>query len=137
MRSSHAPRASDELRLPLAEVRRVEQHQATMVNWLLGTDHSPIETTIGYERRFVAASLGQQGVRSPERIGIFTSRAAVAVPCAFSRTLILRADTAQLELRYEVTYWLVRSRLHLECASVRPGETRRWTLTVGLETRWH
>ena len=39
-----------DLRLPLAQVRRVEQHQATMVNWLLGADHSPLETTIAYEQ---------------------------------------------------------------------------------------
>ena len=32
------------------EVRRVEQHQATMVNWLIGADHSPLETTIAYEQ---------------------------------------------------------------------------------------
>lgn len=43
-------RISGELRLPLAEVRRVEQHQETMVNWLIGADHSPLETTIGYEQ---------------------------------------------------------------------------------------
>jgi hypothetical protein len=29
---------------------RVEQHQATSINWLIGADHSPIETTIGYEQ---------------------------------------------------------------------------------------
>lgn len=39
-----------DLRLPLAEIRRTEQHQQTMVNWLLGADHSPLETTIGYEQ---------------------------------------------------------------------------------------
>lgn len=39
-----------ELRLSLAEVRRAEQHQATMVNWLLSADHSPLETTIAYEQ---------------------------------------------------------------------------------------
>jgi rubrerythrin len=38
------------LQLALAKVRRKEQHQATMVNWLLGPDHSPLETTIGYEQ---------------------------------------------------------------------------------------
>lgn len=38
------------LRQPLAEIRRVEQHQQTAVNWLLSADHSPIETTIGYEQ---------------------------------------------------------------------------------------
>ena len=43
---------ADELRpeLPLAKVRRVEQHQASMVNNLLGADHSTLETTIGYEQ---------------------------------------------------------------------------------------
>jgi rubrerythrin len=51
LRFSHAAaRFNLDLRRPLAEVRRVEQHQATMVNWLLGADHSPLETTIGYEQ---------------------------------------------------------------------------------------
>ncbi|MFD2367289.1 hypothetical protein [Pseudoduganella sp. GCM10020061] len=45
-----AARFNAELRLPLARVRRAEQHQATMINWLLGADHSPLETTIGYEQ---------------------------------------------------------------------------------------
>lgn len=45
-----AARCNADLRLPLAKVRRVEQHQATMVNWLLGSDHSPLETTIAYEQ---------------------------------------------------------------------------------------
>lgn len=45
-----AARMSRELRLKLAQVRRTEQHQATMVNWLLGPDHSPLETTIAYEQ---------------------------------------------------------------------------------------
>lgn len=39
-----------ELRQPLALVRRSEHHQQTMINWLLSSDHSPIETTIGYEQ---------------------------------------------------------------------------------------
>lgn len=38
------------LREPLAQVRRAEQHQATMVNWLLSADHSPLETTVAYEQ---------------------------------------------------------------------------------------
>jgi hypothetical protein len=45
-----AARCNAALRLPLAHVRRTEQHQATMVNWLLASDHSPLETTIGYEQ---------------------------------------------------------------------------------------
>jgi hypothetical protein len=45
-----AARSNASLRLPLAQVRRSEQHQATMVNWLLASDHSPLETTIGYEQ---------------------------------------------------------------------------------------
>lgn len=40
----------EDLRLPLARVRRVEQHQQTLVNWLLPADQSVIETTIGYEQ---------------------------------------------------------------------------------------
>ncbi|MDB5796947.1 MAG: hypothetical protein JWP36_849 [Paucimonas sp.] len=43
-------RMNGALRIPLAQVRRIEQHQATLVNWLLGADHSPLETTIGYEQ---------------------------------------------------------------------------------------
>ncbi|KTD17962.1 hypothetical protein [Legionella jordanis] len=38
------------LQLPLAQIRRVEQHQATLINWLLSADHSPLETTIAYEQ---------------------------------------------------------------------------------------
>jgi rubrerythrin len=45
-----AARCNRELRLPLAKVRRTEQHQATMINWLLAPDHSPLETTIAYEQ---------------------------------------------------------------------------------------
>jgi hypothetical protein len=45
-----AARCNAALRLPLAQVRRTEQHQCTMVNWLLAPDHSPLETTIGYEQ---------------------------------------------------------------------------------------
>jgi hypothetical protein len=51
IRFSHlAARVNGALRLPLAKVRRVEQHQATMINWLIGPDHSPLETTIAYEQ---------------------------------------------------------------------------------------
>lgn len=51
LRFSHAAaRMNRELRAPLAKVRRVEQHQATLVNWLIGADHSPLETTIAYEQ---------------------------------------------------------------------------------------
>lgn len=45
-----AARFNGELRVPLARLRRVEQHQATMINWLLSADHSPLETTIAYEQ---------------------------------------------------------------------------------------
>jgi hypothetical protein len=45
-----AQRKNADLRLPLANIRRVEQHQATAVNWLLGPDHSPLEITLGYEQ---------------------------------------------------------------------------------------
>lgn len=43
-------RINNELRVPLAQIRRIEQHQATMINWLLSADHSPLETTIAYEQ---------------------------------------------------------------------------------------
>ena len=50
-RFSHAcARMNRDLQEPLAQIRRVEQHQQTMVNWLLPADLSPIETTIGFEQ---------------------------------------------------------------------------------------
>src|SRR5690554_866106 len=51
-----AARFNHELRLPLARLRRVEHHQQTMINWLLSSDHSPIETTIGYEQVAIEAT---------------------------------------------------------------------------------
>jgi hypothetical protein len=52
LRFSHvdARSASEDLRLALARVRRVEQHQQTLVNWLNPADQSPLETTIGFEQ---------------------------------------------------------------------------------------
>ena len=51
-----------DLREPLANIRRVEHHQQTVINWLLSGDHSPIETTIGYEQVAieVTAAVAQQ-----------------------------------------------------------------------------
>lgn len=43
-------RFNGDLRVPLAQIRRVEHHQNTMVNWLLSADHSPLETTVAYEQ---------------------------------------------------------------------------------------
>jgi hypothetical protein len=43
-------RTNGPLRVPIAQMMRAEQHQATLVNWLIGADHSPLETTIGYEQ---------------------------------------------------------------------------------------
>src|SRR4051812_38894752 len=43
-------RVNRELQLPLAKVRRIEQHQQTMVNWLNPADQTPLETTIGFEQ---------------------------------------------------------------------------------------
>ncbi len=62
-RFSHAcARMNRPLQLALARVRRVEQHQRTMVNWMLGADHSPLENTIGFEQVAVevTASVAQQ-----------------------------------------------------------------------------
>jgi hypothetical protein len=56
-----ALRSSRDTRVQLAQLMRIEQHQATTVNWLIGADHSPIETTIGYEQTAieVTASVAQ------------------------------------------------------------------------------
>jgi hypothetical protein len=43
-------RVRADLQLPLARVRRIDHHQQTAVNWLLGADHDPLETTIGFEQ---------------------------------------------------------------------------------------
>jgi hypothetical protein len=43
-------RMNKELQVPLARVRRAEQHQQTTINWLISSDHSPLETTIAYEQ---------------------------------------------------------------------------------------
>ncbi|CAA9439447.1 MAG: FIG00349219: hypothetical protein [uncultured Ramlibacter sp.] len=45
-----ALRCHREGRVALSQLMRVEQHQATTINWLLAPDHSPLETTIGYEQ---------------------------------------------------------------------------------------
>jgi hypothetical protein len=52
IRFSHvfARSVEDKVQLALAKVRRVEQHQQTMINWLNPADQSPLETTIGYEQ---------------------------------------------------------------------------------------
>jgi rubrerythrin len=51
LRFSHAcARMNAALQLPLARVRRVEQHQQTLVNWLNPADQTPLETTIGFEQ---------------------------------------------------------------------------------------
>jgi hypothetical protein len=51
LRFSHAcARTNGELQQALARVRRVEQHQQTLVNWLNPADQSPLETTIGFEQ---------------------------------------------------------------------------------------
>lgn len=56
-----ALRMNAEARVALAQLMRVEQHQATTINWLMGADHSPLETTIGYEQTAieVTASVAQ------------------------------------------------------------------------------
>ena len=51
LRFSHAcARMNQELQRALAQVRRIEQHQQTLVNWLNPADQSPLETTIGFEQ---------------------------------------------------------------------------------------
>jgi rubrerythrin len=51
LRFQHAcARMNPDLQLALARVRRVEQHQQTLVNWLNPADQNPLETTIGFEQ---------------------------------------------------------------------------------------
>lgn len=63
LRLSHiGARFQTDLRRPLADMRRVEQHQASLVNWLLSADHSPLETTVAYEQAAIeiTAAVAQQ-----------------------------------------------------------------------------
>lgn len=55
-------RMNKALQIPLARVRRVEQHQQTLVNWLNPPDQNPLETTLGFEQVAieVTAMLAQQ-----------------------------------------------------------------------------
>ncbi len=51
LRFQHAcARMNGALQRDLARVRRVEQHQQTLINWLNPPDQSPLETTIGFEQ---------------------------------------------------------------------------------------
>jgi hypothetical protein len=51
LRFGHAcARMNGEFQHALARVRRIEQHQQTLVNWLNPADQSPLETTIGFEQ---------------------------------------------------------------------------------------
>ena len=67
VRFSHAcSRMNRELQPVLAAIRRVEQHQATLVNWLIGADHSPLETTIAYEQVAIDVTAGI-ALREPDK----------------------------------------------------------------------
>lgn len=62
-RFSHAcARMNRHLQLPLARLRRIEQHQQALLNWLLPPDLSPLETTLSYAQTAieVTASVAQQ-----------------------------------------------------------------------------
>ena len=66
LRFQHAcARMNKELQLALARVRRIEQHQQTMVNWLLPADLSPLETTIGFEQVAIEVT-ASVALREPE-----------------------------------------------------------------------
>jgi hypothetical protein len=63
VRFSHdLARHNADLRGPLARIRRVDHHQATLVNWLNPPDQSPLDTTIGYEQTAieVTAAIAQR-----------------------------------------------------------------------------
>ena len=63
---SHAfARMNGALQPVLAELRRVEQHQATTINGLIGADHSPLETTIAYEQVAIDVTAGV-ALREPD-----------------------------------------------------------------------
>lgn len=66
LRFSHAfARMNGPMQAALAPIRRAEQHQATLVNGLLGADHSPLETTIAYEQVAIDVTAGV-ALREPD-----------------------------------------------------------------------
>lgn len=66
LRFSHAcARMNKSLQPSLARLRRIEQHQATTINWLIGADHSPLETTIAYEQVAIDITAGV-AMREPD-----------------------------------------------------------------------
>lgn len=66
LRFQHAvARFNGELRAPLAQIRQIEHQQSTMINWLIGPDHSPLETTIGYEQTAIEITAGM-ALREPD-----------------------------------------------------------------------
>ncbi|WP_374672858.1 hypothetical protein [Ideonella sp.] len=66
LRFSHAcARMNKSLQPVLAQMRRVEHHQATTINWLIGADHSPLETTIAYEQVAIDVTAGV-AMREPD-----------------------------------------------------------------------
>jgi hypothetical protein len=51
IRFSHvASRFNRQLQHEMAKIRRIEQHQQTLINWLHPADQSPLETTIAFEQ---------------------------------------------------------------------------------------
>jgi hypothetical protein len=66
VRFSHAcARLQPDLHRELGLVRRSEQHQQTMVNWLLPADLSPLETTIAFEQVAIEITAGV-AMREPD-----------------------------------------------------------------------
>jgi rubrerythrin len=66
LRFQHAvARFNEDLRIPLAQIRQVEHQQETVVNWLIGADHSPLETTIGYEQTAIEVTAAM-AMREPD-----------------------------------------------------------------------
>lgn len=66
VRFSHASaRSQPNLHRELGLIRRAEQHQQTMVNWLLPADLSPLETTIAFEQVAIEITAGV-AMREPD-----------------------------------------------------------------------
>ena len=66
LRFQHAVARFDaQWRQPLAQIRQIEHQQETLVNWLIGADHSPLETTIGYEQTAIEVTAAM-ALREPD-----------------------------------------------------------------------
>jgi len=91
------PGRNRDLQLRLADVRRVEQHEQTALNWLHPADQSPLETTLAYEQTAVEVT-----ARSPRTRRTPTTRRSIGSGCS-------RTSTTSIGSPRSTTGWRART----------------------------